>query len=112
MKTQLCQLYYYVPTSQLQITQNAIFSVGAGRIGHYSCCAWYIKGTGQFKPETKSQAYLGKIGKISKVVEYKVETVCASNKRKTVIKALKKAHPYECLVFGILKVGAKLDKGL
>jgi len=102
MKTKLCHFYYYVPKSHLEITKQAIFAAGAGKMGNYSCCVWQTKGTGQFKPEPKSNAYIGKIGKISKVIEYKVETVCKSSKIKSVIKALKKSHPYEHPAFGVI----------
>ncbi|MDR1057269.1 MAG: NGG1p interacting factor NIF3 [Coxiellaceae bacterium] len=104
MKNTLYQFYYYVPKSHLAITKKAIFSAGAGNIGNYSCCSWQTKGLGQFKPEPKSNAYIGKIGKIAKVPEYKVETVCMQTKIKAIIKALKKNHPYECPAYGFIKL--------
>lgn len=96
--------YYYTPKSHLDITKQAIFAAGAGNMGNYSCCAWETKGMGQFKPELKSNAYIGKVGKISRVNEYKVETICPATKIKQVIKALKKAHPYEYPALGFLKL--------
>lgn len=104
MKTNLCQFYYYVPKSHLEATKKAVFTAGAGKMGNYSCCAWQTKGTGQFKPEPKSNAYIGKIGKLSKVIEYKVEVICHISSIKKVIKALKKSHPYEHPAFGVLKL--------
>ena len=103
MKENFYQIYYYVPQSHLASTKKAIFAAGAGKMGNYSNCAWQTKGKGQFKPEPKSKAYIGKIGKISTVTEYKVETVCNSNCIKRVIRALKKSHPYELPAFGVLK---------
>lgn len=104
MKTNLLHIYYYVPKSHLEATKKAIFAAGAGAMGNYSSCAWQTEGTGQFKPEPKSTPYIGKTGKVSKVVEYKVETVCPASKIKVVIKALKSSHPYECPAFGVLKL--------
>lgn len=104
MKSTLCYFYYYVPKSHLEITKQSIFNAGAGKIGNYEHCTWQTKGTGQFKPKPKSQAYIGKIGKISKISEYRVETLCQLTKIKEVIKALKKAHPYECPVIGVIKL--------
>ena len=112
MKDKLYQFYYYVPKSHLTITKNAIFAAGAGNIGNYSCCAWQTKGLGQFKPDPKSKAYIGKIGKITKVFEYKVETICNYTKIKTITKALKKSHPYEHPAFGFIKIDDNLRKGL
>lgn len=103
MKNDLYQFYYYVPKSHLEVTKKAIFAAGAGKIGKYSCCAWETKGIGQFKPEPKSKAYIGKVGKIAKVTEYKVEMICNHTKIKNIIKTLKKSHPYENPAFGFTK---------
>jgi hypothetical protein len=92
--------YYYVPETHLEQTKQAIFAAGAGKIGNYSNCAWEIKGAGQFKPEAESKPYLGEIGKIAKVIEYKVETICPENRLQDVVTALKLAHPYEYPAFG------------
>ena len=48
--------------------------------------------------------YVGKKGKVSKVIEYKVETICPASKIKKIIQALKKSHPYEHPAFGALKL--------
>lgn len=88
-------LYYYVPKSHLEKTKTAIFKAGAGNINNYSCCCWQTKGQGQFFPLKNSNPFLGTKGKISRVVEYKVETVCEKRHLTKVIAALKKAHPYE-----------------
>lgn len=102
MKAKIYQIYYYVPKSHLEKTKKAIFAAGAGQMGNYSCCAWQTLGTGQFKPESKSDPFIGKKGKITKVQEYRVETVCKSSKINAVIKALKKSHPYEHPAFGVI----------
>ncbi len=104
MTETIYQIYYYVPKSHLEKTKSAIFAAGAGTMGNYSNCAWQIKGTGQFKPEPKSHAYIGKIGKVANVTEYKVETVCKAQHLKKVLNALKKSHPYEHPAFGIIKL--------
>lgn len=104
MKKSMYQFCYFVPKSHLEITKKAIFTAGAGTMGKYSCCAWQIKGIGQFKPEPGNKACIGKTGKISKVIEYKVETVCSSSKIKAVINALKKNHPYESPAYYVLKL--------
>jgi len=104
MKNDFYQFYYYVPKSHLAVTKKSVFAAGAGKIGKYSCCAWQTKGTGQFKPEPKSHAYIGKIGKICTVSEYKVESICSKSRIKAITKALKKSHPYENPAFGFIKL--------
>lgn len=102
-------IYYYVPESHLEQTKTAIFAAGAGKIGNYSCCSWEVKGQGQFRPEDGSDPYIGKLGKIEKVLEYKVETICDGEHLKQIIAALKAAHPYEQPAYGIIKLESERD---
>lgn len=96
--------YYFVPKSHLEQTKQAIFEAGAGNIGNYSSCSWQTKGTGQFRAEASSNPYLGKIGKINSVEEYRVETICPSKLRHKVLDALKKSHPYDEPAYGFIKL--------
>ncbi len=91
----LYKLEFYVPESHLEEVKVAIFAVGAGLIGNYDFCSWQVKGESQFRPLKGSNPYIGKEGKLEKLVEYKVELVCSSDKIEAVISALKKSHPYE-----------------
>jgi len=95
MRMKLYKIEFYVPGSHLEKVKSAIFAAGAGRIGNYDCCCWETRGKGQFRPCSGSNPFIGKKGKTEKVQEYKVELVCSSKYIKKVIRALKKAHPYE-----------------
>lgn len=88
-------LYFLVPESHLEVVKEAIFAVGAGSIGNYCKCAWQTVGQGQFMPLTGSQAFIGEIGKLETVAEYKVEIMCTDEQIKLAVSALKQAHPYE-----------------
>lgn len=103
-KNSYYHFYYYVPKSQLEQTKNAIFKAGAGLINNYSCCAWETKGTGQFYPEKNSKPFLGRPGKMARVVEYKVETICHKKYLAKVIRALKQVHPYEEPALGAVAI--------
>jgi hypothetical protein len=85
----------YIPASHLEVVKIAIFNAGAGRIGNYDQCCWQIKGQGQFRPLTGSDAFIGQQDKLETVGEYKVELVCGSEVLNDVIAAMKQAHPYE-----------------
>lgn len=88
-------LCFNVPVTHVEIVKDAIFAAGAGTVGHYKNCSWQILGEGQFMPLQGSHAFIGTVGKLEKVAEYKVETICTEDQIKDVIAALKKAHPYE-----------------
>ncbi|MBZ2168215.1 YqfO family protein [Marinobacter sp. F4216] len=89
------KLCYFVPESHLEKTKQALFDVGAGRIGDYDSCAWQCRGQGQFRPLDGSDPFLGVVGALEKVDEYKVELVCEDSLIRTALEALKQAHPYE-----------------
>lgn len=97
-------LCFNVPESHLESVKNAVFEAGAGKINNYSHCSWQILGEGQFMPLAGSNAFIGKVGKIEKVSEYKVETICDETYIKDAVTALKHAHPYEAPSYQVWKL--------
>jgi len=97
-------LFFLVPESHLEVTKKAIFAVGAGSIGHYSHCAWQTLGEGQFMPLAGSNAFIGEIGKLERVSEYKVEIICTNDQIKDAVAALKEAHPYETPSYHVIRL--------
>lgn len=98
------KLVFYVPDAHLEKVKHAVFSEGAGRIGHYDSCCWQVPGTGQFRPLKGSTPYIGQTNQLETVSEYKVELVCQDDLISPVLQALKKAHPYEEPAFDIWKL--------
>lgn len=98
------KICFYVPASHLEKVKKAMFTQGAGKIGHYSCCAWQTLGEGQFMPLSGSHAYIGEEDKLEKLEEYKVEMVCESNLIEKTINALKTAHPYEEPAYQVIRL--------
>lgn len=98
------QLYFYVPASHLETVKNALFAAGGGQINGYDRCAWQTPGEGQFRPLAGSQPYLGEIGKLECVAEYKVEMVIDDNRIKPVLTALLNSHPYQQPAYGLSKI--------
>lgn len=99
----MLSLVFYVPESHLSSVKNALFAAGAGKIGNYDCCAWQIKGDGQFRALKGSSPYLGKIGEIEHTVEWKVEMVFDNHLREKVLAALIASHPYETPAYFVVK---------
>jgi len=89
------KLCYFVPESHLEKTKQALFQIGAGRIGHYDSCCWQCLGQGQFRPLAGSDPFLGQQGLVEKVSEYRVELVCEDRLIRDAVTALRQAHPYE-----------------
>ena len=89
------KLEFYVPETHINEIKNAIFTAGAGKIGNYDCCCWETSGTGQFRPCSGSNPFIGEEGKIESVLEIKVEMICKKELIAKVIEVLKETHPYE-----------------
>lgn len=89
------KLGFYVPESHLEEVKSAAFAAGAGRIGNYDCCCWQSLGEGQFRPCDDSRPFIGQVGKLEQVAEYRVEMVCGNDCVGDVVAAMKQAHPYE-----------------
>jgi hypothetical protein len=94
----------YVPETHLEPVKAALFAAGAGRIGLYDSCSWQVKGEGQFRPQAGANPFLGQVGAIETVAEYKVELVCADDCITAAIQALRSAHPYEEPAYDVVKV--------
>lgn len=97
-------LCFLVPKDFLEQVKQAVFSTGAGQIGCYANCSWQTLGHGQFIPLNGSNAYIGDVGNLEIVEEYKVEIVCTDEQINNAVSALKKAHPYETPAYYVLKM--------
>jgi hypothetical protein len=95
---------FFVPENSAEVVKLAMFNVGAGRIGNYEHCSFETKGVGQFKAMEGANPAIGSVGLLEKVVELKIEMVCADHLIKDVIKAMKSVHPYEMPAYDVFKM--------
>ncbi len=98
------KIAFFVPETHVEQVKEAMFAVGAGRIGNYDCCAWQTLGQGQFRALEGSDPFLGQQGIVERVAEYKVEMVCQDDLIAEAIKALRQAHPYEEPAFDLWRL--------
>jgi len=98
------KLCFFVPESHLELVKLALFDKGAGRIGDYDCCCWQVLGDGQFRPLAGSQPFIGQLGQVERVLEYKVEMVCEDQLIKQVVEALLIVHPYQQPAYELYKL--------
>ncbi|TNE77635.1 MAG: NGG1p interacting factor NIF3 [Gammaproteobacteria bacterium] len=101
------KLVFYVPVDHVESVKRAVFDSGAGRIGNYDCCCWQVLGTGQFRPLSGSDPFIGNSGELATVEEYRVELVCDDHLIQKAVAALVAAHPYEEPAYDVWKL-AKL----
>ena len=98
------KISFYVPENDVEHVKKALFEAGAGKVGQYSSCAWQVKGEGQFMPLDGSDAFVGEIDRLERVIEYKVEMVCNDEYIHAAIKALNKSHPYETPAYHVMRI--------
>lgn len=89
------KLVWFVPADALEVTRDAVFAAGAGRIGDYERCSWYTSGIGTFFGGESTDPTVGERGREVAVPEYRVETVVPADALQPVVAALRAAHPYE-----------------
>lgn len=100
----MLKLTVYIPETHLEAVKSALFAAGAGRQGGYDRCAWQVLGQGQFRPLVGSTPFIGAVGEIETVNEYRVEMLCPEEKVEGVTRALRDAHPYEEPAFDWVKL--------
>jgi hypothetical protein len=98
------KLTVYIPATHLETVKNALFDAGAGRQGAYDRCAWQVLGQGQFRPLTGCSPFIGRVGSVATVDEYRVEMLCPEDRTAAVIRALRAAHPYETPAFDLVRL--------
>lgn len=98
------QLIVYVPVDSAASVKNAIFSTGAGTLGHYSHCCFETQGKGQFLPADQAQPAIGEPRKLSVVEELRIELFCPATCIDNAIQCMKEVHPYEHPVYAAIKI--------
>ena len=98
------KIIVFIPEEHTDSVKQALFKIGAGKIGNYDCCSFESKGIGQFRPLQGSKPFLGEENIVERVVEVKLEMVCSKGRIKEAIEAMKKAHPYEEIAYDIIKL--------
>lgn len=98
---QYYRLDFYVPSTQAATVRNAVLDAGAGRLGHYTNCAWETAGRGQ----RMVPGAFGAPGTVLTVEEVKIEVIVAEDLLQQVVDVLIEKHPAEQPVFCYFPVG-------
>ena len=98
------KLVVFVPEEALDAVRDALFAVGAGRIGAYERCSWYTSGTGTFRGGESTHPSVGERGQEERVPELRLETVFPVERQREVVAALRAAHPYEEPAFDVYEL--------
>ncbi|MEY4927187.1 MAG: hypothetical protein RI894_1623 [Bacteroidota bacterium] len=98
------QLSTYVPVDDAAEVRDALFAVGAGKIGNYSETSFNSVGAGTFKGNDLSNAHSGKKNVRHYEAETKIELVFEAHQEAAVLRALHQSHPYEEIAYNIISL--------
>lgn len=91
----LVKIVVTVPETDADKVRQAIGDAGGGRLGNYSHASFSVKGVGRFLPGEGARPAVGQVGKLEQVVEERIEVTCERSQQSAVVKAIRRAHPYE-----------------
>lgn len=91
----LLKLSINVPTNEVRNLEEALFKVGAGRIGNYADCSFNWVGEGSFTPKELASPALGNIERREIYSEAKLEVLVSRDRQREVHQAMLNAHPFE-----------------
>jgi len=98
------KLVIFIPAEHFEEVKTGILKTSAGHLGNYSHTSFSSKGQGTFKPLAGSEPYIGDIGKLNKVDEYRFETIVKKSDIKGVLKIMHELHPYEKIAYDLYPV--------
>ncbi len=98
----LAKLVVFVPHEQAEAVRDAMFNAGAGCIGNYSSCSFSAQGVGTFRGDEGTNPFIGTPGKLESAQEIRIETVLPQHRIGDVVRAMKKAHPYEEVAYDLI----------
>lgn len=98
------KIIVFVPLTHSNQAREAVGKAGGGIIGNYEYCSFSSRGIGRFKPNNKAKPHIGKSNKLESVEEERIEFVCPKSKAKSIIREIRKVHPYEELALDIYQL--------
>ncbi len=98
----LSKLIVYIPAEYFLQFREQFLQTKVGHIGNYSHCSFSSLGEGTFLPEQESHPFIGEIGHLSKVQEYKLETIVKDADVSQVLALMKNYHPYEEVAYDLV----------
>jgi dinuclear metal center YbgI/SA1388 family protein len=98
------KLTTYLPHKNLESIKTKLFKSGAGTIGNYDECSFYVKGIGTFKGNESSNPMIGNKGIQTEIEEVKISFTFPMHKEKEILNILKENHPYDEYAYEIISL--------
>jgi hypothetical protein len=102
------KLEIFTPQEYALKIRDELAKIGVGVIGNYDHCVAMTPVQGYYRPLPEANPFEGETGKISEVMEFKVEVNCRRELVKEAIKVIRKVHPYEEPLINLLPLANHL----
>lgn len=106
------KLEIFVPQDHALKLRDELAKIGVGVIGNYDHCVALTPVRGFFRPMEGANPFEGEVGKISEVVEYKLEVNCKREVVNEALKLIKRVHPYEEPLINIIPLANHLFESI
>lgn len=101
----LRKIVTFCPETHAAKVRQAIFEVGAGRIGDYDSCSFNTQGNGTFRAMEGAKPFVGNLNELHSEPEVKIEAIYPVYLEQRIISVMVEAHPYEEVAYDILLLG-------
>jgi len=91
----------YVPAGHVENVRGAMAHAGGGHIGNYDTCSFQTEGTGTFRGTADAVPFIGTVGVLERVREIRLEMLVPKWKVRSVVAAMRSAHPYEEVAYDV-----------
>jgi dinuclear metal center YbgI/SA1388 family protein len=101
LREELLKLVVFFPVTHKEQLMEALLPF-SGISSNYAECSFRVSGQGTFRPLEGARPFLGTVGELERVEEIRFEIPVRKPELQAVLKALRKAHPYEEPAFDII----------
>jgi dinuclear metal center YbgI/SA1388 family protein len=98
------KLVTYTLPENVEVLRNALFDVGAGKIGNYEDCSFNSKGIGTYMGNEDSNPEIGERFEFVENEEIKIEVTFEKHLQSKVLKTLFATHVYEEVAYEIYEL--------
>ncbi len=102
--TPVYKLEIYMPKDVIPAVLEEVSKLGACHVGKYDYVASYYEIEGCWRPLEESTPFTGDRGKINYGKEYKLEIRCEEKYIGSILKKIRKIHPYEEALINVIRL--------
>lgn len=96
-----CKLVVFVPGGYEDRVRQALAQEDLGIIGRYSHCSFAARGQGTYRPLSGARPSQGEVGRLSRVVESRLEMLAPESRLESALSRMKEVHPYEEVAYDL-----------